>query len=67
MRIYFFVETALAAVKGNAILNTFPSVLINRLTIDSVFTALEKTQAELFDLKTKYDEESTAKYVSISG
>lgn len=27
------------------------------------FTALETTQAELFDLKTKYDEESTAKYV----
>lgn len=43
------------------------SVLISRLRIDSVFTALEKTQAELFDLKTKYDEESTAKYVSISG
>lgn len=28
------------------------------------FSALETTQAELFDLKTKYDEESTAKYVS---
>ncbi|XP_056904596.1 cut-like homeobox 1b isoform X7 [Takifugu flavidus] len=27
----------------------------------SLQTALEKTQAELFDLKTKYDEESTAK------
>uniref|UniRef100_A0A667Y3B4 Protein CASP n=1 Tax=Myripristis murdjan TaxID=586833 RepID=A0A667Y3B4_9TELE len=27
------------------------------------FAALETTQAELFDLKTKYDEESTAKYV----
>uniref|UniRef100_A0A3Q2DQY8 Protein CASP n=1 Tax=Cyprinodon variegatus TaxID=28743 RepID=A0A3Q2DQY8_CYPVA len=26
------------------------------------FLALEATQAELFDLKTKYDEESTAKY-----
>uniref|UniRef100_A0AAX7VFN0 Protein CASP n=1 Tax=Astatotilapia calliptera TaxID=8154 RepID=A0AAX7VFN0_ASTCA len=26
------------------------------------FAALETTQAELFDLKTKYDEESTAKY-----
>uniref|UniRef100_A0A672F798 Cux N-terminal domain-containing protein n=1 Tax=Salarias fasciatus TaxID=181472 RepID=A0A672F798_SALFA len=30
----------------------------------SLQTALETTQAELFDLKTKYDEESTAKYVS---
>uniref|UniRef100_A0AAX7U563 Protein CASP n=1 Tax=Astatotilapia calliptera TaxID=8154 RepID=A0AAX7U563_ASTCA len=29
----------------------------------SLQTALETTQAELFDLKTKYDEESTAKYV----
>uniref|UniRef100_A0A665UC44 Protein CASP n=1 Tax=Echeneis naucrates TaxID=173247 RepID=A0A665UC44_ECHNA len=28
----------------------------------SLQTALETTQAELFDLKTKYDEESTAKY-----
>lgn len=28
------------------------------------FAALETTQAELFDLKTKYDEESTAKYVT---
>uniref|UniRef100_A0A7N6A1N1 Protein CASP n=1 Tax=Anabas testudineus TaxID=64144 RepID=A0A7N6A1N1_ANATE len=27
------------------------------------FSALETTQAELFDLKTKYDEESTAKYL----
>lgn len=45
----------------------FSSVLINRLRIDSLFPALEKTQAELFDLKTKYDEESTAKYVSVSG
>lgn len=26
-------------------------------------SALESTQAELFDLKTKYDEESSAKYV----
>uniref|UniRef100_A0A8C9Y4A4 Protein CASP n=1 Tax=Sander lucioperca TaxID=283035 RepID=A0A8C9Y4A4_SANLU len=34
------------------------------LTHFSSFTALETTQAELFDLKTKYDEESTAKYVS---
>uniref|UniRef100_A0A8C2ZX42 Protein CASP n=1 Tax=Cyclopterus lumpus TaxID=8103 RepID=A0A8C2ZX42_CYCLU len=31
----------------------------------SLQTALETTQAELFDLKTKYDEESTAKYVLI--
>uniref|UniRef100_A0A3B3WXY3 CASP C-terminal domain-containing protein n=1 Tax=Poecilia mexicana TaxID=48701 RepID=A0A3B3WXY3_9TELE len=31
----------------------------------SLQTALETTQAELFDLKTKYDEESTAKYVSL--
>uniref|UniRef100_A0A3B4V5X3 Protein CASP n=1 Tax=Seriola dumerili TaxID=41447 RepID=A0A3B4V5X3_SERDU len=29
----------------------------------SLQTALETTQAELFDLKTKYDEESTAKYL----
>uniref|UniRef100_A0A3P9MXR0 Protein CASP n=1 Tax=Poecilia reticulata TaxID=8081 RepID=A0A3P9MXR0_POERE len=29
------------------------------------FDSLETTQAELFDLKTKYDEESTAKYVSL--
>uniref|UniRef100_A0A8C5EFN9 Protein CASP n=1 Tax=Gouania willdenowi TaxID=441366 RepID=A0A8C5EFN9_GOUWI len=29
----------------------------------SLQTALETTQAELFDLKTKYDEESSAKYV----
>uniref|UniRef100_A0A8C5G7P2 Protein CASP n=1 Tax=Gouania willdenowi TaxID=441366 RepID=A0A8C5G7P2_GOUWI len=29
----------------------------------SSFAALETTQAELFDLKTKYDEESSAKYV----
>uniref|UniRef100_A0A3Q3M4W1 Protein CASP n=1 Tax=Mastacembelus armatus TaxID=205130 RepID=A0A3Q3M4W1_9TELE len=32
----------------------------------SLQTALETTQAELFDLKTKYDEESTAKYVGFS-
>uniref|UniRef100_A0A3B5LZU6 CASP C-terminal domain-containing protein n=1 Tax=Xiphophorus couchianus TaxID=32473 RepID=A0A3B5LZU6_9TELE len=32
----------------------------------SLQTALETTQAELFDLKTKYDEESTAKYVLIT-
>uniref|UniRef100_A0A8P4KN32 Protein CASP n=1 Tax=Dicentrarchus labrax TaxID=13489 RepID=A0A8P4KN32_DICLA len=36
---------------GNSQMTLFPS-----------FTALETTQAELFDLKTKYDEESTAKY-----
>ena len=34
------------------------------LTLSPSLTALETTQAELFDLKTKYDEESTAKYVS---
>uniref|UniRef100_A0A3Q3JFI4 Protein CASP n=1 Tax=Monopterus albus TaxID=43700 RepID=A0A3Q3JFI4_MONAL len=33
-----------------------------KLTVFPSFTALETTQAELFDLKTKYDEESTAKY-----
>jgi len=33
-------------------------------TLFPSFAALETTQAELFDLKTKYDEESTAKYVS---
>uniref|UniRef100_A0A8C4DKH1 Protein CASP n=1 Tax=Dicentrarchus labrax TaxID=13489 RepID=A0A8C4DKH1_DICLA len=37
--------------QGNSQMTLFPS-----------FTALETTQAELFDLKTKYDEESTAKY-----
>ncbi len=31
-----------------------------------VFAALERTQTELFDLKTKYDEESTAKYVRVT-
>uniref|UniRef100_A0A3B5AE49 Protein CASP n=1 Tax=Stegastes partitus TaxID=144197 RepID=A0A3B5AE49_9TELE len=36
----------------------------SQLTLFSSFAALETTQAELFDLKTKYDEESTAKYVS---
>lgn len=36
----------------------------SQLTLFLSFTALETTQAELFDLKTKYDEESTAKYVS---
>uniref|UniRef100_A0A4W6CS84 Protein CASP n=1 Tax=Lates calcarifer TaxID=8187 RepID=A0A4W6CS84_LATCA len=30
---------------------------------ESIIHTLETTQAELFDLKTKYDEESTAKYV----
>uniref|UniRef100_A0A3Q1FXU2 Protein CASP n=1 Tax=Acanthochromis polyacanthus TaxID=80966 RepID=A0A3Q1FXU2_9TELE len=34
----------------------------SQLTLFPSFTALETTQAELFDLKTKYDEESTAKY-----
>uniref|UniRef100_A0A7N8Y5W2 Protein CASP n=1 Tax=Mastacembelus armatus TaxID=205130 RepID=A0A7N8Y5W2_9TELE len=33
----------------------------------SLQTALETTQAELFDLKTKYDEESTAKYEQAAG
>lgn len=33
------------------------------LSFSFSFSALETTQAELFDLKTKYDEESTAKYV----
>uniref|UniRef100_A0A7N6BU63 Protein CASP n=1 Tax=Anabas testudineus TaxID=64144 RepID=A0A7N6BU63_ANATE len=31
--------------------------------VQSLQSALETTQAELFDLKTKYDEESTAKYL----
>ncbi len=31
-----------------------------------VFAALERTQTEFFDLKTKYEEESTAKYVRVT-
>ena len=42
----------------------FGSLLETQLTLFPSFPALETTQAELFDLKTKYDEESTAKYVS---
>uniref|UniRef100_A0A3B4AJ56 DNA-binding protein SATB n=1 Tax=Periophthalmus magnuspinnatus TaxID=409849 RepID=A0A3B4AJ56_9GOBI len=34
--------------------------------VQSLQTALETTQAELFDLKTKYDEESTAKIFVLS-
>uniref|UniRef100_A0A8C5D2X9 Homeobox protein cut-like n=1 Tax=Gadus morhua TaxID=8049 RepID=A0A8C5D2X9_GADMO len=44
--------------------DSVPLVVLIKTLACSLFKALETSQAELFDLKTKYDEETTAKYVS---
>lgn len=41
--------------------NNISNTLVLKSTV-----ALESTQAELFDLKSKFDEEGTAKYVLLS-